>query len=322
MIANILHKAFGIVAVAVAAVGCIEQKTDRYDTDVPLTFAPSLADPVRGDMSDKTHAAAYPTDRTFGVALWQLDGGRTWAAGADAATEFLAPTEIGWRQNEWNPAGGTRLWPSKDYTLTAIGYAPHEALSRCTRTEGVVFADRDLLADQSDLLYTPAQTDCRKTDNGGRLSLPFRHALAQVDFRIYNSGAPGDDIFVAGIRLRDRFCRGTFRSLPEPVWTLDRELSDVEFLDGAAVEAPKVVAAEAVRAGRSWRLPPQSLECAVEVDILYRNASGNMIPFRHKTLPLDVQIRAGRRYTFTLAVALNDVTVIEKTVTQPYPDRQ
>lgn len=321
MTAKVLHKAFGIVAVAAAAVGCIEHKSDCYDTDVPLTFAPSLAGQVRSDMSGDADAA-YPSDRTFGVAVWQLGIDRNWENDAAAAAEFLAPTEIGWRQNEWRPASETLFWPSKDYTLTAIGYAPCEALSRCTLTEGVVFADRDLLADRFDLLYTPPQTDCRKTSNGGRLSLPFRHALAQVDFKIYNSGNPNDDIFVESILLRDRFFRGTFRSLPVPEWTLDEERRDVAFLEGEAVEAPKVVAAEAVRVGRSWRLPPQSLECAVEVEILYRNASGSMIPFRHETLPLDVQIQAGRRYTFTLAVALNDITVIEKSVTHQYLERQ
>ncbi len=276
--------------------GCVVDRSEDYDPAVDLTFRPQLYAQVRAEVQE-----TYPEEQPFGVSAWMLPAEHSFAEYAAEAGEFLTRCEVAYADGEWRYSP-LKTWTPKSTRLSFIGYAPYDAASGCDAERGVTFADFDTARSQTDLLYTDVVADRSKADNGGEVSMPFRHALCKVDFRIKNRVEPTEQIVVRSITLDAAATRGTFRSLPVPTWQLDASRQPIRFFEGEAAteHLPQAV-------GRSVWMLPQGLDAAVTVEYEYTTAEGAVLRRSVSTKHITTRLEAGRYYIYTLSVGIDEV---------------
>ncbi len=301
---------FGPITVVFAAAGallslpgCVVDRSEDYDPAVGLAFRPQLYAQVRAEGQE-----SYPEEQPFGVSAWRLPAERSFAEHAAEAEEFLTRCEVAYADGEWRYAP-KKEWPPKTMRLSFIGYAPYEAASGCDAERGVTFADFDTSLSQTDLLYTDVVADRSKTESGGEVPMPFRHALCQVGFRIKHRVEPTEQIVVRSITLDAAATRGTFRSLPVPAWQLDERRQPIRFFEGEAVtdHTPR-------EAGRAVWMLPQGLDAAVTVEYEYTTAGGLVLRQRLSTKPITTRLEAGRHYVYTLSLGVDEVKFLLETI--------
>lgn len=294
--------AYASVLLMIAA--CAVDRNDGYDHEVSLAFHPAMHMHVKSDAPE-----SYPQDQTFGVTVWSLPEGEDWAAGADDGDIYMesecpAPQE----GTLWLPAADM-VWPASGNRLTAIGYSPSDAFGGCSASDGVTLAGFDVLQDQTDLLYTDPQADMDKIECGGVVPMPFRHALAQVSFRVKNRVAADEAIIVRSIRIDDAAHKGNFSSLALPQWTPSGEGTAFAFFEGEHETGPLPE-----EIGRVWKMIPQTLATNVTVEYEYRTAAGTGFSATLKTCPLQTTLEPGRHYTYTLSVGIDDVKFLQEII--------
>ncbi len=270
-----------------------------------LHGAPMAADELPEIPTDD-HDDLFPTDVVLGVTAWQLHDGQTWLEDAAAATPALDNEAISY-DGEWATADD-RLWPSRRNTLTVIGYAPYGAADRVTREEGVVFT-ADTRTEMADLMYTPLLVERTKFTDGGRITLPYRHALAEVEFRVRKAVEEGEQIAIRRISLDGVAVEGVFSSLPEPEWRPTEARADMEFFAGN--EECGYIAGPI---GKRLKMIPQGLRTGVSVEYDFRNLAGATTTVTTTTEPLYLRIDAGRCITLTLSVNAQSAQVVEREI--------
>ncbi len=276
--------------------GCVIDRAEDYDPAVDLAFRPQLYVQVRAEGQE-----TYPEEQPFGVSAWLLPAGQPFADYAAEAEEFMTRCKVAYADGEWRYSP-RKEWSPKTTRLSFIGYAPYDAASGCDTEKGVTFTDFDASLSQTDLLYTDVAADRSKTDAGGEVVMPFRHALCKVDFRIKNHADTTDEIIVRSITLDEAAVIGTFRSLPEPAWQLDERRSPIVFFEGetATGHTPR-------ETGRSVLMLPQRLASAVTVEYEYTDADGVLLHRRLSTNNITTRLEAGRHYIYTLSVGIDEV---------------
>ena len=160
----------------------------------------------------------------------------------------------------------------------------------------------DVLEDQTDLLYTEPLADMDKTDCGGVVTVPFRHALCSMNFRVKNRVADNEKIIIKKIILdAARHC-GDFRSMPDPRWTLDARTARFVFFEGdyQTGHQPSEI-------GDNILMIPQALETPVTVVYEFVTHAGTSITQELKTTLLQKELLPGKNYTFTITVGIDDV---------------
>ncbi len=320
-----MKRLLAILALLLMA-GCVKDDVNDYDVDMPLAFRPThyghsqaavddTAPAVPQDMTadqmpdipTDDHNDLFPTDMVLGVTAWQLDEKQTWAADAAEAVAILDSAPISY-DGVWTTADEP-LWPSRHNTLTVIGYAPHGAATRCTREEGVVFTADTRTSECPDIMFTPLLVERTKFTDGGRITLPFRHALAEVEFRVRNQAYEGEGIVIRSIKVDGVAVEGTFHSLPEPTWRTSDTRIAAEFFSGT-----QETSHTAAPIGKTLRIIPQDLRSGVTIEYDYRTAAGTTLPVVVTTNPLKLRLDGGRRYTLTLAVSMNAAKVVEQEI--------
>ena len=299
-------------AASLIGAGCVNEDRDHHDPVVRLAFEPAMQAQVRSDAAPEDAAAAYSIDDHFGVSGWSLDKESSWKAEAKSADSYLAMERLVRNGNLWYPDPELD-WPSDQYTLSCIGFAPFEAATACTPSEGVVFDGVDTSSDPGDLHYTEPQTDLAKSHNGGIIPLPMIPALCKVDFRVRSvSGYESTRVYVRSITLAGIALKGRFQSLPEPKWTLENPADErLLFFEGdqEAVYTPQIV-------GSARRILPQELDGTINVVYQFVTPAGGRLNQEEKDLPLKITLEAGRHYVFTLAVSPAGVEVIPENPSQ------
>lgn len=111
----------------------------------------------------------------------------------------------------WVNTAGTRYWP--DTQSEGVNFfAHHNAGESFNWNNGVPTVDgftvKSAVADQEDFVYA-VKTGCRKDDNGGQVSLNFRHALSQVVFRAKNTN-PNLHVDIEGVTVCNVNDKGDF----------------------------------------------------------------------------------------------------------------
>lgn len=276
--------------------GCVINRAEDYDPTVDLAFRPQMYMQVRSENRE-----SYPEGQPFGVSAWMLPEGRPFAEHAAEAEEFLTRCEVTYADGEWRYEP-QKEWSPKTTRLSFIGYAPYDAASGCDAERGVTFADFDTSLSQTDLLYTDVVADRSKTESGGEVAMPFRHALCKVDFRIKNLVETTERITVRSITLDAAATLGTFRSLPAPSWQLAERREPIVFFEGEAAtdHTPH-------EAGRSVLMLPQRLGAAVTVEYEFTTAEGATLRQRLSTKNVTTNLEAGRHYVYTLSVGIDEV---------------
>ena len=295
-----------VLALAVALLdACLTERRESFDPDVTLTFQPAMYMQMDGEwMGD------YPAGRPFGVWAWSLQADKEWKNDAELAEPFLENEEIAPSYDlYWAPFRPV-LWPSRSKRLTIIAGSPFSKVAACTKEKGIEYRNVDMTLDQTDLLYTVPQTDLDKVSSGGNVTMPFSHALCQVAFKVKNIGtdSDGDKFNVLKIEIASALCKGDFRSLPEPTWTTGQETATFTFLDGN-----ETTDTMAKQLGQSVLLIPQRMNTTVDVTYEYHTAQGTYITFTN-SCPLQADLRAGRRYTYTLALGIGEVKFVSDVI--------
>lgn len=295
---------------ATAGQGCVNEDRDHHDPVVKLAFEPVMHAQVRSEVFDDTPTSSG--EDSFGVSVWSLDKEDSWATKARNAEPVLEMEQLVKAGNLWLPSPEID-WPSDQYNLSCIGFAPFTAATLCSVDEGVVFDRVDTSSDPGDLRYTLPQTDLSKTRNGGIVTLPMIPALCEVGFRVRGmSGYEATQVYLRRIELDGISLRGRFSSLPEPAWLLQENSREpIPFFDGdLAVEY------NPQSAGAFRRIIPQQLEGVVRVEYEFETPTGERLQQSEEDIPLKCSLTAGRRYLFTLAVSPAGAEIIPENPTQ------
>lgn len=294
-----------ILILAVAALtGCALDRKADFDVSYPIEFQPAMY-----IHSAPAEAGTYPEDQSFGVSAWTLPQECCWDDDRESAQQHMPLSEISLDAGgKWVPPTEV-LWPTKDERVTFLAYSPYEEACGCSREEGVVWTGVDVLKDQTDLLYTEPQEDMNKLDCGGVVTLPFKHAMCLVDFRVKHRVQQGHKIIVNRIMIDSVHGKGTFRSLSDPAWELDESIVSLPVFEGSH-EAGKVPGT----VGREWLLIPQELDTPVTVEYEYVHESGSHLIMNLKTARLKTKLESGMQYTITLSIGIDDVKFLTELI--------
>ena len=304
-----------MLLVSIVMPGCVNENRERHDPVVKLRFEPVMHAQVRseaaaGDPSEHDDPQSAVDEPSFGVSAWTLDETATWDSAAASAEEFLVQKRLLRNGLFWYSESAVE-WPSNRYNLTCIGFAPFEAATECSRDRGVVFEQVDTSTDPGDLRYSEPQTELAKSRNGGIITLPMLPALCQLGFRVRGvSGYDDTRVYVRRIMLEGLGLRGSFCSLPAPVWELSDQRSAMTFFEGDLQ-----VGYTPQEAGTPRRIIPQKLSGTITVEYEFETPAGNRLQQTEIRLPVQRTLDAGRQHTLTLAVSPAGVEVIPENPT-------
>lgn len=310
------RKAIYVVAAALLLSGCTIDRPLEYNPELRLMFQPDMFMHVSHD--EVTH---FPADEDFGIAAWMLPEGLSWAEASESAESFLPVSKAcsmevfitdttlrdTVKDTLWMVSEDT-LWPDACSALTFIAFSPYDAACSCDRTDGVTWTV-DALEDQTDLLYTAPQADMHKVNDGWVVPLRFEHAMCRMDFRVKHRVEPDERITIRSITVDSMHHKGTFRSLRNPMWTLDASQTPMTFFEGSheAEPLPQPV-------GRYMMTVPQTLDTFVTVEYEYTTFAGTSISRKMSTVPLRTRLEPGRSYTYTLSVGIDDVKFLQEII--------
>lgn len=277
------------------AVGCTLDQKQEYDPDVQLQFLPVMQIP------SKALTENYPDGQSFAVSAWALDRNFEWNNGVADAEVYVCDAEVSVNNGGKWAISEDALWPSRQQRLTVIGYTPIEAFTECNSEAGVC-CTYDMLTSQVDLLYTEPQVDLDKVECGGTVTMPFRHALAQIDFEIKNRVGKNEEIIVKSLKIDAVKSKGSFCSLPSPVWKVGDEEMELLFFEGE-----KYTKNYPLGIGNTWNVIPQVLATNVTIEYEYRTANDTGFTQTMRTCKLKTPLESGRHYTYTLTVGIDEV---------------
>lgn len=314
-----------VTSIALLIASCTIDRRDPNDPDVLLSFSPAMYMQVDGEL-----LGGYPDDRPFSVWAWVNDApansGPASTTSGSSPNDGSAPDDApvvpasAWKFIEnskvvhisgdlWTPDVNV-YWPSRDKRMTVIASAPYGRASSCSLSEGVTFSDVDMTSESADLLYSIPQTSLDKMEDGGKVPVPFNHALCQIAFRVKNrADAPNNgQIRLRRLTIDGVLTRGTFHSLPEPSWTLAGAPSPLTFFEGdfitRNVSDPVGVSRLAI---------PQDLDTFVTVEYDLCTPSGTTT-HTATSGPLQTALQSGRRYIYTLSIGLDDIRFISELI--------
>lgn len=311
-----MKKVFYILA-SLTLAACIHDEPLEHNPELALMFQPSMY----MHMSDDS-VEYYPDEQPFAVRAWQLPRGMQWDEASSEAVEFLPTTTAycsevritdtldtyGVYDKLWtideNP-----VWPSHDETLTFIAYSPAAAAQcTCDPVDGVVHT-MDIREEQTDFLFSIPCSDRHKIKNGWIVPIIFDHALCRMDLKVSHRVAADEKITVKSIVIDSVLCKGTFRSLPSPHWTLNDTVTSFAFYEGS-----KEITSKPTEIGKYLLLPPQQLATAITVEYDYTTAMQTTITQKHSTVLMGATLRAGQTYTYRLSIGIDDVKFLHEII--------
>jgi len=281
------NKASYYIAIIAAALlaGCTLNDPDEWEQDVLLTFDPVLLVASKADAP----TGEYPTDQPFGVDAWDYP-----VKGSGSSHLFLSAAKVSFDGSVWAPAGGV-LWPSKKRQVSFLAHSPFgKAASVSLDGGGVVFSGVDVLADQTDLLYSDLLEGLSKT-GGGVVNVPFRHALCYVDFAMRTNALAGDKVEVKSVSLMELSTTGSFNSLPQPIWKDLGTAHEVQYFAGS-----KEIGGSAQVLGPGMWTIPQAVETYVHVTLVHTLGNGIVQAYTMDSEKLSKHMEPGRHYTITV----------------------
>lgn len=310
-----MKKTLYIVAALMFA-ACTHDELLEYDPELTLTFQPCMYMHMSHD-----DVSCFDEEMDFAICAWALPRDFKWSEYSRKATEFL-PTSVARCKKEnlaKNRNGETVsdklwtldeevLWPSTNETLTFMGYSPATSNCVCNRDSGVT-CTMDLSTEQTDLLYILPCHDREKLINNGIVPLTFDHALCRIDLRIAHRVAEDEKITIKKITLDEAQYKGTFASLHTPQWVLEDSSTEFTFFEGR-----EELSLEPEPIGRYIFLPPQKLSTPITIEFEYTTAMQTTIPLTLKTVTMGTELKAGRTYTFTLSIGVDDVKFLQEII--------
>lgn len=292
------------ISAAIIMASCSLDRKEDFDVDYAIGFQPAMY--MHAAPSDMD---TYPAEQDFGVSAWSLPEGLSWADDCSEAQDYLSMCCASCDEDGSWSLKEDAFWPSKEERLTILAYSPYEAACTCDKKDGIVWTDVDITRNKTDLLFTEPLQDLSKMDCGGTVTLPFKHALCLVDFRVKHHVGDEDKITVKKIVIDEVHNSGSFRSLAEPAWVLNDSMASLMIYEGNYVAD-----ALPVPIGREWMVIPQALDTQVTVEYEYAHPYGGHLEMKLKTVPLLTRLISGQRYTFTLTIGIDDVKFLTELI--------
>ena len=317
-------KGFLPILLLLVCAGCSFDEAQEYNPELRLMFQPAMYMHVAHEDVEK-----FSTKETFGVCAWVLPSNTDWTDGGTQAIPYLPLAEAKSRElvvtdttmrdtavdTLWLVADNDR-WVSAEQNLAFMAYAPYQAKCKCDNENGIT-CRMDMLTDQTDLLYSAPQTIRQKTLQGWLVPIYFEHALCQVQFEVKNRVEDDEKITIKSIAIDEVAHRGTFRSLKLPQWEIEKNTTTLYFYKGRhdSHGQPEPI-------GRYWLMLPQQLDTRVTVEYEYTTAAQTTIEQKLKTIPLRTNLKAGRNYTYTLSVGIDDVIFLEEIIAHRFTTKE
>ncbi|MBR7134534.1 MAG: fimbrillin family protein [Bacteroidaceae bacterium] len=304
------------IFVALLFAACTHDEPLEHNPELALMFQPSMYMHVADD-----NVEGFSEEMSFAVRAWSLPRAEEWNLSSAKATEFLPLSVASCKKANIakNSSGGNVtgklwtlgenvLWPSTSERLTFMAYSPVAADCTCDPVSGVT-CTMDVSTEQTDLLYTLPCRDREKLKDSGIVPLTFDHALCRIDLRVTHRVSADEKITIKRITLDEAQYKGTFASLHDPQWTLEESSTAFTLFEGTQ-EAGSTPAA----IGRYIFLPPQKLATPITVEFEYTTAFETTIPLTLKTVAMGTELKAGRTYTYTLSVGVDDVKFLQEII--------
>ena len=300
-----MKKILYIFACIVCA-GCSLNEIHELDQEFRLMFQPGMYMHV-----SSAGVEDFPAQQNIGVCAWHLPEAKDSVKDLAGATPYLDMAEAHSQTMVEKPAAhspGDMLWVVDDEAwmvdatpVAFMAYAPYQMPCQCNATDGIT-CHVDLQKDQTDLLYTDPHTIKQHTTLGWMVPLMFKHALAQIQFRVCHRVMPAEKIIVKSITLDSLKYPGNFASLREPQWTTEGEYAPFTYYDDqfSAGIQPK-------RIGKGQLVVPQKLNTRVRIEYDYVTAEGNVVPIVEYTEKVTTNLKSSNTYIYTLSIGRGDV---------------
>lgn len=301
------------IAASLLFAACTHDELLEYNPELTLMFQPSMYVHMTHD-----NAEGFTPNKDFAVQAWSLPRSAEWNKHSKQATEFL-PISVASCKGENGGKEGIAaslwsldnevLWPATNERLTFMGYSPATFNCTCHPTDGVT-CTMDVTTEQTDLLYTLPCRDRDKLIDGGIVPLIFNHALCRIDLKMGHRVNSNEKITIKSISIDNVLHKGTFSSLHEPQWNLDDSYACFTLFEGSKEleKTPESI-------GRYILLPPQKLATTITVEFEYTTAMQTSITQTLSTMIMSTKLKAGRTYTYTLSVGVDDVKFLQEIIT-------
>ena len=273
-----------------------DEKKYEYSPDMNITFSPAVT------VATRAMSAAYPVDMPFGIWAYRLPYNQKWDNATSEPALLLENSRVTCLNDIWQPEPSIK-WPGNE-KLTFFAYAPYDANMTFSRERGVEFNDFDATSGIIPM-YTSPITDCDKELTNGCVALPFIQTLTKVEFKVCSSIANvGFRIFLKSMVIDNIAQRGSFNSLPEPVWG---NLGDKRSLE---------LCSECMEVGMSlktvgfWMLLPQSPKSAIKMIVDIYDDKGELYAedFELTTDVIKDTWGVGKYYTYNIVLSDHGAT--------------
>lgn len=300
-----MKKILYIFACIVCA-GCTQDEILDLDKEFRLMFQPGMYMHV-----SSTGVEDFSINQTLGVCAWQLPEAKdnvTDLAGAtlyldiaEAHSEMMVEKPVPQSTHDVYWVVGDDAWQVDSKPVAFMAYAPYQMPCRCDATDGIT-CSVDIQKDQTDLLYTEPQTAKQHTTLGWMVPLVFKHAMAQIQFRVCHRVTLAEKIIVKGISIESIKHQGDFASLRNPQWILTDSIAPLTYF-----KDEQTVGQIAKRVGNGQLIIPQKLDSRVKVEYDYVTADGISVPMEtYLDKKLTSQLKPGNTYIYTLSISRAD----------------
>ena len=305
------------------------QSPIEFTTDGPALFI------TRSVIENNSHLQAAG----FGVLAYMkgtngattcYDGGDNWNSGAP---NFMYNQQVSWSTDHWtyspvkywpndnNPADGSGAEGSQTNSYVSFfAYAPYCATPDPEAASGITALSLNNVttaptisykwAADADLLYD-AKPDCYKTDAAGygnvsgAVQFNFKHALAQVKFKVRCSSDFGRAVTLKSLSISGFSTSGTFNlGVKTPSWSSPSGSGSLP-LRSSDLSVTAITESAAHDLGSSLMIPGSSLSYTISYTIGGAN-------FSHANKSLISSLQAGYQYTIIFTID-NDGVIVETT---------
>lgn len=282
---KLISRIFALLLAAVSLASCLAStKYDKSTGDIRLR-------PVIGiGTRSGEEFIPFPEDRKFNVFAISQETGKMYL-------DDVAVTSGGRRG--WFPEN-TPKWPVEE-SLKFVGYWPSELPMSCT-SDGTLKMPVYEAGDADVLVTDPTRA---YTKNDSIVGLPFRHALAKIDFRVKHALSGGARVRVEKIMIREAYVRGAFDSSADLGWNPAGEQTDITVYAADGIdEGIEVFNLVPRYVGESRYVLPQVISGS-SIEVTYAFKAGESAWIRGQVVSAPVTIEAwepDRHYTYTLSI--------------------
>lgn len=294
-----------LVAIAIWLSSCTQTEWVEFG---PIAYEPvvkamiSSSASVGSAPSENLGDTTFPKTSSFGVWVLAYDEKEVESGVAPTPTIVVSDEEVRWNGSEWNTYS-EYLWP-EEKMLSVAAYAPAEAEAHFSHQKGVVFNNVDVLSgDSRALMFASPTTSQKQISNQGVINIPFVHALSSVQFNVIPHVPSHVKVRVKSIKASNIFHKGSFSSLPQPLWIPQGESYEQTFFDGSV----EVASGETKALDSQVWVLPQGANVNVKLvcDLVYEE--GGELANQTFEVTEAMNWKVGREYTYTIKVYMQGI---------------